>query len=96
MSSSDLEEVIFNVLREHQEATGFNLDPLNNLRQKLVKEVGVWLERNKIETQLNITESALDEQRYQQSDDNIEFFGPSKGIELPSCGFTILNPSEND
>ena len=96
MSSSDLEEVIFNVLREQQEATGVNIDPLNNLRQKLVKEVGVWLERSKIETQLNITESALDEQRYQHSGDSIEFFGPSEGVELPSYGFTILNPSEND
>ena len=96
MSSSDLEEVIFNVLCEQQEATGVNIDPLNNLRQKLVKEVGVWLERNKIKTQLNVTESALDEQRYQHSSDNIKFFGPGEGVELPSYGFTILSPSEND
>ena len=93
MSSSSLEEIIFNVIHEQQEATGINIDPFNDLHQKLVKEVGVWLERDKIETQLNITESALNEQRHQHSGDNIEFFGPSEGIELPSYGFTIFDPS---
>ena len=90
MPNKDLEEVLFNVLREFQEATGVNIDPINTLRKRLLLELEDWINHHKESNYPTKTEDALDERRHQHSSDNIEFLGASEDFEFPSTSFTTL------
>jgi len=96
VSNLNLEEVIFGVLSEYQEETGVNAGPLNDLRVNLVREIGVWLEKKKIEKQLHKMEEGLDERRYQRGSDNDELFGSTRGIEASLYGYPTIRSPEND